>query len=268
MTTFTPTAPDAATAEAARRPRSGRRLARYFVHSLTQTLRNWAFLTFVIALPTTLYLFFSTLYGAEAVGPTTVSALMMVTMAAYGGLGAAMNAGNSLQTERSTGWFRQLMVTPLTATEFLIAKAAVAVVVIVPALVAVFVAGVAQGVRLPPPTWLAVLGMLLVTLTPMILLGLALGMFFNAQTSQAATTIVLILMSMLGGLMVPLQFMPDSLQAVGRTLPAYWIGELGQWPIRGGEFPIDGVWVLLAWTVGLSVLCVIGYRRAVRTAPR
>ena len=214
------------------------------------------------------YLFFSSIYGDQALGSTSVAALMMVSMAAYGGLGAAMSAGNSLQAERSTGWFRQLMITPLTPAQFLTAKASVAVVVIVPALAAVFIAGAIRGVRLDPAAWALSLALLLVALVPMILLGLAIGMFLDARASSAATTVVLLLLSMVGGLMVPLEFMPDAFQAFGRTLPSYWIGQIGQWPIVGGDFPIAGVGVLAAWTVVLGIVCAVGYRRAVRSSRR
>lgn len=263
-TLMTPTT----SASASRRGGKAARFVRYFGHSLAQTLRDWAFLVFVIAMPTTLYIFFSSIFGSESDGSATVAATMMVSMAAYGGLGAAMSAGNALQIERSNGWFRQLMVTPLSPTSFLAAKLLVAVVVIIPALAAVFVAGALRGVQLSAQTWASTFVILLICLTPMILLGLSLGMFFSAQASQAATTIVLLVLSIAGGLMVPLEFMPDAFQRVGQVLPSYWIGELGLWPIQGGVFPVTGVWVLLAWTILLSVTCAIGYRRATRNAPR
>lgn len=259
-----------ATAPATAAPHRGavERNVRYFWHSLGQTMSNWAFLVFIIALPTTMYIFFSAIFASDADNPNLVAAIMMVSMAAYGGLGAAMTAGSSLQIERSTGWFRQLMLTPLTPAGFLGAKTAVGIVVIMPALGAVFLAGALRGVRLSPQTWLAVFVILLISLTPMILLGLALGLFINAQAAQAANTIVLLILAMMGGLLVPMQYLPDIVQAVGKFLPSYWIGQLGLWPVVGGDFPIIGVWALLGWTVALAVVCGIGYRRATRSAPR
>ena len=214
------------------------RLLGYFGRSLALQLRDWAFLLFVVAMPTAIYLFFAGIYGdAEADGGVTVAAAMMATMAAYGGLGAAMNAGNTIQVERSSGWFRQLMLTALTPVDFLVTKAAVAVTVIVPAIGVVFLAGAARGVRLDAATWLASGGLLLAGLTPMIVLGLVIGLWFRPQASQAATTAVMLALSMLGGLWFPLDMMPDAMAAVGRCLPSYWVGRLAVWPLTGGDFP-------------------------------
>jgi ABC-2 type transport system permease protein len=245
------------------------RLFGYVGRSLVLQLRDWSFLLFIVAMPTSIYLFFAGIYGdQEADGGVSVAAAMMATMAAYGGLGAAMNAGNTIQVERSSGWFRQLMLTALTPVEFLLAKAAVAVAVIIPAIGVVFAAGALRGVRLDLRTWLASGGLLLVGLLPMIILGLVIGLWFTPQTSQAATTAIMLALSMLGGLWFPLDMMPDAMAAVGRSLPSYWIGRLAVWPLTGGDAPSTAVPVLSAWLIALCLLGVLGYRRAVRTSRR
>lgn len=138
------------------RTRSGlARLGHYVRASIGAVVREWSFLTFIIALPTVMYLFFAGIYGQQMTDAgVQVNAIMMVTMATYGGLGAAMNAGATIQAERSSGWFRQLMLTPLRPAEFFAAKVVTAIVVLVPAIAAVFVAGTVMGVRLPVTTWL------------------------------------------------------------------------------------------------------------------
>lgn len=241
----------------------------YLLGSLGIMLREWSFLAFVVAMPTTMYLFFSSLYGDHtAAGGASVAAVMMGTMATYGGLGAAMSAGNQIQNERSTGWFRQLMLTGLSPTQFVAAKVLVAVGVVVPAIGIVFIAGALRGVQLAPAEWAASFGLLLIALLPMVLLGLTLGLWFKPAAASAATTLVMLSLSMLGGLWVPLDLMPDALQTLGRALPSYWAAQIGTWPITGGDFPWPGVAVIAAWTVALVVLGALGYRRAVRTSKR
>ena len=96
--------------------------AHYSLHSIALTLRDWAFLAFVVAMPTTMYLFFAGIYGDQLTeGGAPVAAVMMITMATYGGLGAAMNAGASIQSEQYSGWFRTLMLTPLNPAGFVAA---------------------------------------------------------------------------------------------------------------------------------------------------
>lgn len=245
------------------------RVWHYFRHSLLGAMTDWAFLSFVVVMPVSLYLFFAAIYGdEETAGGVKVAAAMMVTMAAYGGLGAAMNAGGMIQAERASGWVRQLMITPLRPGEFIVAKLATAVGVVVPALVAVFVAGAIRGVRLEAATWLAVLVALLFSLLPMVILGVVIGMWAKPQTASVITTLTMLVLSMVGGLWFPLEMMPGSLQLLGRALPSCWVGKIGQWPVVGGDFPWRGVVVIGAWTLGLIAAGAVSYGRAVRTSRR
>lgn len=244
-------------------------LVGYLGRSLLVQLRAWPFLVFIIGMPVTLYLFFAGIYGAqEAAGGVTVAAIMMATMATYGGLGAALNAGNNIQTERSSGWLRQVMITALRPTDYLLVKTVTAVLVVVPAIGAVYLAAAIRGVRLDADVWAASFALELAALSPMIVFGLVIGLWFKQQAAQAATTILMLVLSMLGGLWFPLDMMPEGLQSFGQCLPSYWAGRLGVWPIIGGDFPLQGIGVLATWTVGLCLLALLGYRRAVRTSRR
>lgn len=121
-------------------------------------------LGFIISMPTLMYLFFATMFGDMPAGPgVPVAALMMIMLGAYGGLGAAMNAGSQLQAERSSGWFRQLMLTGLRPYQFVAAKVYSAVDLVIPAIGVVFVAGAVRGVRLDATTWLTCLALIVAT---------------------------------------------------------------------------------------------------------
>lgn len=270
MTTVaTPPHPTDAAAPARHRP-SARRLAHYTLRSVIAVLTDWAFLAFIVAMPTTMYLFFAGIYGDQVstAGPI-VAALMMVTMATYGGLGAALNAGAQIQSERSSGWFRQLMLTALTPMEFLLAKVITAVVVVVPGIGIVFVAGALRDVRMDAATWASSFVLLLGSLLPMVLLGLVLGLWLKQQVASAATTLTMLALSMLGGLWFPLDMLPAPMQTIGKLLPSYWAGQIGTWPLLpDAAFPLAGLQVIGVWTVGLVALGALGYRRAVRTSRR
>ena len=248
---------------------SARRFLHYASQSILIQLRDWAFLGFVIVMPTTIYLFFSSMYGDEGGGSgINVAAVMMVTMATYGGLGAAMNAGSQIQSERSSGWFRQLMLTSLAPGQFVLAKILTAIAVLIPAIGTVFLAGAARGVRLDAGTWAASLGLIVTALLPMIVFGLVIALWFKPQTATAVTTLAMLALAMLGGLWVPLQLMPEVMQTIGKLLPSYWASQIGAWPLVGGDFPWQGVIVLVVWLAVLVGVGALGYRRAIRTSRR
>ncbi len=243
----------------------------YTVFSTLLTIKNVGFIIFSITMPVILYVVFSKIFGgADVGGGLNYAALIMVSMAAYGSLGAAMSGGAQLALERRSGWFRQLTLTVLPPRTFLWSKAAVIMVIVLPALVLVFVAGgVIGGVRAPVGVWLASLALMWIGLVPLTVLGIVVGLWVKAEAVQGFTTLLLLMLSLLGGLWFPVEVMPSLMRHLAYTLPSYWLAELGRYPfLSGAAFPWTGVWVLLAWTAGLTVLGALGYRRAAATSKR
>jgi ABC-2 type transport system permease protein len=241
----------------------------YALHSAVLTAKNVTFVVFTVIMPVTLYLVFSAIYGGESHGGIA-SAMIMVSMAAYGSLGAAMSGGAQLALERRSGWFRQLMITSVPPRLFLWGRAAVTMLLVLPALLLVFAAGaLLGGVSATAGQWLSSLGLLWIGLLPMVVLGMVVGVWVKAEAVQGVTTMLLLALSLLGGLWFPVQAMPPVMAAVAPALPTYWLGELGRFPfLPDGEFPWGGIWVLLAWSIALTVLGALGYRRAAATSKR
>jgi ABC-2 type transport system permease protein len=241
----------------------------YAVHTLRLTLKNRGYVVFSIATPVILYVVFSQIFGGTSEGGIDWSAVYMVSMAAYGSLGGAMSGGAQIAVERRSGWFRQLSITGLRPRSFLLSKAAVVMVVTLPALILNFAAGfVIGGVRAPFGDWVAALLLLWVSLIPLAVLGLVVGLWVKAETVQALTTLLLLVLSLLGGLWFPAQLMPAGMRMAAELTPSYWLATLGRYPFASGSFPWHGVAVLAGWTIVLTVLGALGYRRASATSKR
>ena len=197
--------------------------------------------------------------------------MIMVSMAAYGSLGAAMSGGAQLALERRSGWFRQLSITALPPQIFLLAKAAVIMVVVLPALILVFVAGfVVGGVRAPATAWLACLALMWLALLPMTILGVVIGLWVKARRRAGVTTLGAAHAVHARRPVVPgADHARASCRPSPQTLPSYWLAELGRWPfLPGTGFPWTGIAVLLGWSIGLTVLGALGYRRATANSTR
>lgn len=252
------TAPSPRTAAA---PSAATRTLRYAAHTTAMTVTNVAFMVFTIALPVGMYLLFSMMFGAEAEGQARGQ--IMINMAAYGGLGAAVTAGTQIQEDQRNGFLRQLVVAGLSPRSFLIGSVIAASAVIVPALAAVGLVGLATGVEASPGRFLLTLVVLWLGLLPTILIGLVLGMVLRGAAAMAGGVVTMMAMAIFGGLWMPLEMFPQWMQELGRLLPTYWISSLGQWSLQGAELPVTGLVVIGAWTLVLGALCLVSMSRAV-----
>jgi len=100
----------------------------YLALESKRALRNPRFLMFTMIFPVVIFLIDVAAFGNGLVpGSTTVTfaPYIMVSMAAFGAFMAAMNTGARTAVERAAGWQRQLRLTPLKPTGYLVAKAAV-----------------------------------------------------------------------------------------------------------------------------------------------
>ncbi len=251
-------APEPRTAAA---PSAATRTLRYAAHTTAMTVTNVAFMVFTIALPVGMYLLFSMMFGAEAEGQAR--GMIMINMAAYGGLGAAVTAGTQIQEDQRNGFLRQLVVAGLSPRSFLIGSVIAASAVIVPALAAVGFVGLATGVEASPGRFLLTLVVLWLGLLPTILIGLVLGMVLRGAAAMAGGVVTMMAMAIFGGLWMPLEMFPQWMQELGRLLPTYWISSLGQWSLQGAELPVTGLVVIGAWTLVLGALCLVSMSRAV-----
>ena len=123
----------------------------------------------------------------------------MTGMAAYGAMFAAIGPGARLARDRARGWTRQLRITPLRVRTDYLAKTLAAYLVVLPALVLVFLAGVTLGVRLNVAQWLEMSGLLLVGLVPFVLMGLILGHLIATDALVPAMGWLTVFFALFGG---------------------------------------------------------------------
>jgi ABC-2 type transport system permease protein len=187
----------------------------------------------------------------------------MVSMASFGCIGAAINTGARIAIERQTGWNRQLRLTALPARSYLIAKAVVSMLVTLPALVLVFIAGATVGgVTLGTAQWLETGLAVWLGLIPFAVLGLVIGFAGTVDAVQPITMITYLGLSILGGLWFPVEAFPSFLQAVAKVTPSYWLAELGRNVLAGDGVPLTAVVVLAGWTIVLAVWGAFAYSRS------
>lgn len=233
----------------------------YLLLEVRRAMRNGRFLIFSIAFPVLLFLLY---VGIFAKGDKEVIGVLMVNMTAFGALTASMFAGGRVALERALGWQRQLRLTPLSGPGYLAGKGITAMLLAVPAIILVPVVGaVAEGVSLDAAGWLRVTIGIWLAVIPFALIGLLIGQVGTPESMQPIMSITMMAMSMLGGIFIPIDGMPDWLSKIAHVLPSYWLGQVGRGAVTA-DLSVDlgrTVLVLAAWTVVLGFAVVRRYRR-------
>lgn len=236
--------------------------------SAVATFRNFRFVIFTTALPVILFLLFNSLYGGsngDTTGGISTGAYLMISMACYGALGASLNAGARIAVERQTGWNRQLRLSALSSRGYLTAKAAVSMLVALPALILVFLLGAfVAHVQLSAVTWVLTGLVIWICIIPFAVLGLVIGSMGTPDTIQPISVLAYMGLAILGGLWFPLEQFPPFLTSIAKVLPSYWLAENGRDMVAGTGVSMLGVLVLLGWTVVLGAIGAVTYRRSGR----
>ncbi|GAA1326109.1 ABC transporter permease [Pseudonocardia xinjiangensis] len=224
-------------------------------------LRSPRFLIFTVGFPVVYLIVFT---GIFATGPdaAAATAVLMINMAAFGAISASISTGGRVAVERSIGWNRQLRLTPLPAWGYVATKAAVAMLVALPALLLVFaVARVVEGVHLDALTWVRVFLAAWIGVLPFAAIGLLLGLVATPDSAQGMSTVTMLVFSLLGGVLIPAQVLPSGMLTVAHLLPSYWLTAIAQGQASGAALPIEGVAVVLGWLLVAGAAVAVRYRR-------
>lgn len=133
--------------------------------------------------------------------------------------GAAFNNGTGVAEDAAAGWLRQLLVTPLTPAQVVIARAVVGMLVVLPAVLVVLAAGaIFHGAQLSPGQWLS--GALLVSRSDRMSSRRS-SALTSGSSAQSGTTSGIMAVEDLGSLVGfgDLQQIQRIVQAGGHGLP-------------------------------------------------
>jgi ABC-2 type transport system permease protein len=239
-----------------------RAMVAYLGLELRRALRNRRYFVFAVAFPVVFYLLYTGVFqGANAPADPIWPAYFMVSMAAYGMIGASLSNAVPIAQERASGWTRQLRITPLPATAWIATKLGVAYLTTLPSLLLVGAAAVlVNHVSLPAGTWLAIAASLAIGVLPFAALGLLLGFVFDVTSAQPAVMISYITMAILGGLWVPVSTFPGALATIAQIMPTFHFANLGWASLVDGLPDLADVAIVGAWAVALFALVAWRYR--------
>jgi ABC-2 type transport system permease protein len=239
----------------------------YFMFELRRLIREPRLLIFTVLMPVASYVVFT------GVTPETgtaeglqIPATMMIGLAGYGAIIGVLSMGVGVSTERTQGWLRQLRITPLRSWQVVVVKTVISTLVAIPSVLTVGLAGHLQHhIDLPAGRWALIVLALWLGTIPFAMLGLAIGYALPPNLAQPTSFLTFFTLSVLGGLLVPVEAFPHDLQRFAHVLPSNRYAELG-WRAATGHMPTGmGAGVLGGWTLLFCVLAVVAYRRSAAT---
>lgn len=214
-----------------------------------------------LVMPAVMYLVMSRL-DMSVGGDHDASLYVMVSMAVYGAVSSALLVGLAVVQDRAGGWLRQLHLTPLSSRDIIVGRSLIGMVVGLPAIVLVCALGRFIGhVELPTDQWLWITVTLWVGTLPFVLLGLAVGYAVSIQAAQAVSTVMNLLLSVVGGLWVPSTEFPGMLKTISEYVPTAAMANLGRNVAFGGGLDLKNVAILAAWTAIFAAGALFAFRR-------
>src|SRR5579859_5679081 len=214
-------------------------------------LRNRRTVILTFAVPVALFLVFrntETKGRLAHSGLPDLAATTMIGVAIYGAMLAATSGGAMVSVERALGWSRQLRLTPLRPAAYIAIKLLLAMLMGLVSVLVVFVAGIVNGIQMDTGTWtlcglLAWIGALVFAT-----FGLFMGYLLPTENVMQILGPILGLLAFFGGLFVPVNVLPQTIQEVAPYMPTYGVAAIARFPLLGGGF--DPTWLLslLGWT--------------------
>jgi ABC-2 type transport system permease protein len=231
----------------------------YLRLEVVRMVRNKRLIIFSILMPAVLLLIFGGLYKQDSLNGVGAAAYLMVSMGLFGSMTAAVGAGSTIAVERGTGWNRQLRLTPLPPSSYILSKVVLSVLLALPPLLLTWAIGAATlGVRLSTSTWLLITLGAWLGAVPFAALGLVVGYLAKPDSVQQISGLLFMLLAVFGGIWVPVEQMPQLMHRMAEWTPAYWTGQVARGPLFHASLDLHGILIMLAWA---AVFAVIALRR-------
>ncbi|NUR09769.1 MAG: ABC transporter permease [Nocardioidaceae bacterium] len=214
---------------------------------LLRMLRNRRTVIFTLVFPAALFFAFGS--GSDwdqTVGHGNVAAYVMTSMALYGAALTAASGGAMVAMERALGWSRQLRLTPLSPTAYILMKALLALVLGAVAISVVNLAGVVQGKpSMPLHVWVACAVLTLVCTLVFAALGVFVGYLVPGENAMQVLGPGLALFSFLGNVFIPITE-GSTMWHVASLTPMFGVAEVSRAPLTG-DLPWYAVLNAVVW---------------------
>jgi ABC-2 type transport system permease protein len=213
-------------------------------------LRNRRTMILALILPVLFFWGFglNSSYVHERAGHGNVSAVEMISIALFGAVSATATCGAMVSIERAAGWSRQLRVTPLSPTAYIVIKMLTSLVLAAGSVAAVYLVGAVTN-KASMPTHLWIITGLCVWAGSLLFaaFGLFIGYLLPSENVMQVSSLALTAFSFLGGLFIPLSSFSPDLQSFAKFTPLYGLSQLVHYSLAGGSLQWSWILNLVVW---------------------
>lgn len=201
---------------------------------IARLLRNPRTLIFTLLFPSVLFLVFGSQQDfSQSVGNGNVAAYVAVSMALYGAALSASGRGAAVAVERAQGWTRQLRLTPLRPTAYVLAKTVPALLLGAVSVGVVFAVALVQGqASMTVGAWLGCAVLTVLSTLIFAALGLFLGYLVPSENITQVLGPVLVALSFIGNVFIPIDS-SSWLWPIAAVTPMFGVAEISRFPLTG-----------------------------------
>lgn len=241
---------------------------------LKRTLRTPEVPLFIVGLPTLMFVIFGAAapWGKYPLGDNGANwaFVIMVNMAAYGGIVANASLSASAALERIQGWGRQIALTPLRDSSFIAMKGLVGTVITMMPLAVIFTIGGLTKSEARPEAWVAAAAVILLGSLTFTCYGMGLALLLRSDmaVSIASSSTVLfgfgatMFMQLSGWMLKVAPFVPGY----GYVVLARYVATGGAYMDANGQAYTDSLGVAVANLVGWALLFAVFALLVLRTS--
>lgn len=212
-------------------------------------LRNPYYVFWSLAMPILFYFLFTKIINTGVDDKQQWQTHYLMSMTIFSIMGSSiMTLGIRLVQERTEGWSRFMRITPLSEYSYFIAKMMAQTVIHILSILVIFASGILiNSVFLSIQEWFLSGLWILVGSLPFLALGTLIGTMKRVDTASGISNILYMALAIMGGMWMPIEVLPRTMQAIAKWLPSYNLGN-GAWEIISGRYP--------EW---FNVLILVGY---------
>lgn len=159
--------------------------------------------------------------------------------------------------ERNTGWFKRLMVTPLSSKIYFITKVIKTMLLFLLSILLIFVvAHLYKNVNMSIQHWLLSGVSLWIGASLFLTLELVIAQFNETQKANSIANIINMLLAILGGLWFPVQTFPIWLQKISKITPTYHLKNLALELVKNQGLNITSLFTLIVYSIMFLIIAM------------